>query len=363
MNHLYTNPHAREWRTTESADAIEFHRALPGYAQTRLVPLPALADELGVATVHVKEESARFGLPAFKMLGASYAVSRALSARHGVADRALGRDELRAAVAGDDVELLAATDGNHGRAVARMAALLGLRSRIFVPSAVGAAAKSAIADEASRLVELDLAYDAVVEEAASVAESLGRAGLLVQDTAWDGYADIPGWIVDGYATLFAEADAQLRESTGVSADLVAVPVGVGSLAQAAVRHYRSVDRAPSVLGVEPESAPAILESLRAGRPLTVPTGDTVMAGLCCGTPSSIAWPVLEAGLDSAVTVSDAAAVRAAGDLAALGADCGPCGAASLAGVRAVRSLRTLDPGSHVLLLSTEGRAANPVPPE
>lgn len=354
---IHGNPSARQWRTTETGEALAFHRSLPGYAPTRLVSVPEVAAELGVAAVHVKEESARFGLPAFKMLGASYAVSRALGARHGVTDRALGLEELRATVAEDQVELVAATDGNHGRAVARMAALLGLRSRIFVPAAISAAAKGAIEGEGSRLVELDESYDAVMAQAASVAESLSGAGLLIQDAAWDGYEDIPAWIVDGYATLFAEADDQLD----LPVDLVVVPVGVGSLAQAAVRHYRANDSGAGLLAVEPQAAPAILESLRAGAPVTVPTGETVMAGLCCGTPSMIAWPVLEAGLDRALAISESAAVQAVRDLEELGADCGPCGAASLAGLRALADHEPLDPGSHVLLISTEGRRANPLP--
>jgi diaminopropionate ammonia-lyase len=348
-----------------------FHRSLPGYAVTRLVAVPGLARELGVRGVFVKEESSRLGLPAFKVLGASYAVSRALSERYGADGRALPLDDLRAAAAGHDpVELIAATDGNHGRAVAHFAALLGLPSRIFFPTGISAAAAAAISAEASQAVELGLPYDGVVDAAREAAASAGDAAVLIQDTPWPGYEQIPQWITEGYSTLFHEVDEQLAEAGSGPPGLVAVPVGVGALAHAAVLHYRSGSPvpgstgsapAPTVLSVEPASAPAILASLHAGRSVTVPTGSTVMAGLNCGTPSASAWPVLQAGLDAAVTVTDGEAVRAVRDLQAAGVDSGPCGASSLAGVRALARTGALAADTTVLLLSTEGRAANPLP--
>jgi len=153
---------------------------------------------------------------------------------------------------------------------------------------------------------------------------------------------------------------------------VAVPVGVGSLAQAAVTHYRSPggaepDGLTAVLSVEPDTAACLLASLRAGAQVSIPTAGTVMAGLNCGTVSSIAWPYLASGLDAAVAVTDDAARRAAADLASLGISSGPSGAASLAGVRAAltghasaerRAFLGVDPASVVVLLSTEaGRPA------
>jgi len=363
----YRNPGARDWRAERVAGVAGFHRSLPGYAVTRLVPVPGLARELGVRSVFVKEESSRFGLPAFKVLGASYAVSRALSQRYGADGQALPLDELRAAAAGHDpVELIAATDGNHGRAVAHFAGLLGLPSRIFFPAGISAAAAAAISAEASQAVELDEPYDGVVAAAREAAASAGESALLIQDTSWPGYEQIPLWITDGYSTLFHEADEQLEAAGAGPPGLVAVPVGVGALAHAAVLHYRSGravpgSTAPTVLSVEPMSAPAILASLHAGRLVTVPTGPTVMAGLNCGTPSASAWPVLQAGLDAAVTVTDGEAAQAVRDLQAAGVDSGPCGASSLAGVRALARTGALAADTAVLLLSTEGRAANPLP--
>ena len=354
----WRNDAARHWRTSPAPDVLAFHRSLTGYAPTRLVAAPPLARELGIATVHIKEEAARFGLPAFKMLGASYAISKALAARLGL-DGTPPFDALRARlVAADPLRLIAATDGNHGRAVARCARLLGAQARIFVPEGISVAAKDGIRSEGAELAVLDARYDAVVAAAAAAAERCGA--LLVQDTAWEGYAQIPAWIVEGYSTLLREADRQLEEAGVEGADLVVVPVGVGSLAAAVVRHYRSGACAPSILGVEPATAAALLTSLHLGRAVSIDTGDTVMAGLNCGTPTASGWATLQAGMDGALAVSDADAIRAVHDLEQLGIDAGPCGAATLAGIRSLATGRPLERAAHVVLLSTESRAANPL---
>lgn len=357
----YLSPAARSWRTTAGPSTLAFHQGMPGYAPTRLIEVPSLADELGVARVFVKEEASRFGLPAFKILGASYAISRAVSACLGV-ESALPIDELRPRMPGE-LTLVAATDGNHGRAVAHVARLLGVPARIFTPADITAAAKGAIEAEGATRIELDAPYDDIV--AASAADAAAdSAATLVQDTSWDGYEEIPQWIVDGYGTLLEEADEQLAAAGVDAVDLVAVPVGVGSLAQAVVRHHRSHGGTPVVLSVEPDAAPAILASLHAGERTTVPTRSTIMAGLNCGTPTGIGWPTLQAGIDAAVTVTDAEAARAVRDLQSAGVDAGPCGAATLAGVRAAaRELGLLTPEMTVLLLSTEAASANPLPPE
>lgn len=325
---------------TLAADALEFHRSLPGYAPTPLVDSPALAEELEVGHVLVKDESSRLGLPAFKVLGASWACRQVLDRRPGA-------------------HLVTATDGNHGRAVARTAARSGVGASVFVPAVMSAEAADSIAAEGAEVVRVDGDYDETVRRAAAYADAHpGRA--LVQDTAWDGYTEVPGWIVEGYRTLLCEVDDELG-GTGATADLVVVPVGVGSLAEAVVRHYRQPHGPrPGVLSVEPDSAACLLESLVAGQPTTVPTASTVMAGLNCGTVSDAAWPVLEAGLDAAVAVSDEEALRAVDDLDRLGVSSGPCGAATLAGVRAVlagrdrRAALRLDRDAVLVLLSTEG---------
>ncbi|MGY5127247.1 diaminopropionate ammonia-lyase [Streptomyces nigrescens] len=348
---------ARTWTCPPApADVHGFHASLPGYAPTPLTELPTLADELGVGRVFVKDESCRLGLPAFKALGASWAVHRTLAERAGSQE------------AGGPVTLVTATDGNHGRAVARMARLLGQRAHVFVPEGVHPAATAAIAAEEARVTEVAGNYDEAVRQAAD-AVAATPAAVLIQDTAWPGYERIPGWIVEGYATLFAEIDTQLAAVEAGLPDLVAVPVGVGSLAQAAVTHYRSRSAgAAALLSVEPDSAAGVLTSLTRRAPVTVTTGVTTMTGLNCGTPSTLAWPYLRDGLDAAIAVTDADSARAADDLAALGVPSGPCGAASLAGVRAAltgdgagarRTALALGPASTLVLLSTEGTAANP----
>lgn len=345
--------------------AIDFHRTLPGYAPTPLRDVPQLAAELGVGRVLVKEESSRLGLPAFKVLGASYAIARTLAERFGL--RAVTLDAVRDAVSGHAVRLYAATDGNHGRAVAHVASLIGATATIYFPAGITSAAKKAIAAEGAETVEVDGDYDDVVARAAAEATA-DPAAVLVQDTSWLGYTDVPQWTVDGYSTLCLEADAQLAALGLAAPDLVVVPVGVGSLAQAVVGHYRAAGADGStLLAVEPDRAAGLVAALRAGEPVKAPTGDTIMTGLNCGTVSALAWPVLRDGLDGAVTVSDDQAATAVDDLARLGVDSGPCGAATLAAARLVlgqpgwREAIGLRDDAVVLLLSTEGRAANPVP--
>ncbi|WP_217196027.1 pyridoxal-phosphate dependent enzyme [Streptomyces buecherae] len=411
----YARPAARHWTAPTAPPAPTaahaFHAALPDYAPTRLVELPSLAAELGVGRVFVKDESSRLGLPAFKALGASWALHRVLAERGGATAGATGAAEPvdagagagygpigaaagpagTGAVAGaaEPVTFVTATDGNHGRAVARIARLLGQRAHVFVSRGVHPEAVAAIEGEGARVTRVAGPYDLAVREAARAVEDAGDgpgAGsgsgreasptVLVQDSGRPGYERIPGWIVEGYATLFAEIDAQLAAAGAGAPDLVAIPVGVGSLAQAAVTHYRApapdtgagAGAGPALLAVEPEAAACVLESLRRGERVSIATGDTAMAGLNCGTPSSLAWPALRAGLDAAVAVSEARAARAVRDLAALGVPSGPCGAASLAGVRAAltgdgaadrRAALGLGPTATLVLLSTEGPAANP----
>jgi diaminopropionate ammonia-lyase len=346
---------------------VRFHEGLAGYVPTPLTELPMLAEELGVGRVFVKDESSRLGLPAFKALGASWATFRALVAHLNVAPEPSRVEELAALLDTlQPMELVAATDGNHGRAVARMARLLGLTARIFVPNVLLPPAVDAIAGEGATVVTVGDTYDEAVAEAGRAAEASDRT-LLIQDMGWPGYEQIPRWIVEGYSTLFVEVDRQLAAAGAGPAALVVVPVGVGSLAQAAVTHHRSQDGSPpALLSVEPDSAGCVLASLHAGALRSVPTATTIMAGLNCGTPSELAWPVLQAGLDAAVLVRDEAAGRAVRDLEALAISSGPCGAATLAGARAAlrghdrderRAGLGIDAASTVILVSTESSAA------
>lgn len=354
-----SRPGARNWTSPPAArtKAKDFHASVPGYRTTPLVELPELATELGVGVVLLKDESDRLGLPAFKILGASWAVNCALSHRSGFDAPAKSLIELRERSA--PVTLVTATDGNHGRALARMAALLGLAARIYVPAGTAEEIVEAITHEGAKVVQTDLIYDEVVWAAAS--STAGHPeDVLVQDTAWEGYEDIPRWIVDGYGTLFDEIAAQLGDRT---VHLVAVPTGVGSLLQATLQHYRAPARQqrPAALAVEPVTAACVTASLAAGRPVRVDTSEpTIMAGLNCGSVSSIAWPIIRDGLDAGVTVTDDQAIAAMHRLNQLGVAAGPCGGAALAGVRSVlddsdrRAALAISEDTVVVLISTDG---------
>jgi diaminopropionate ammonia-lyase len=330
-----------------SSAPLDFHRRLPGYATTPVVSARALAAELGLASLTVKDESGRLGMPSFKILGASWAVYRLLAARLGSEPDWNDLGELRAAFARlGPLKHVAATDGNHGRAVARMARLLGYESHILVPAGTAAARIDGIASEGAEVTVVDGTYDDAV--AASAALATARA-LVVSDTSWDGYTEVPRTVIEGYSTIFSELDTQLA----VAPDVVVVPMGVGALTAAAVDHYSA---AAYVVAVEPLSAACGLHSAAAGRPVFVPgPHDSIMAGLNCGTVSPIAWPAVSCGVDVFVAVSDDAAEQAMRELASIGVVAGETGAAALAGLRAVASA---DPSEYrdrnALVLCTEG---------
>lgn len=342
---------------TLTADPLAFHRRLPAYEPTPLRPAPPLAEALGLGEVWVKDESSRVGLPAFKILGASWAVYRALSERLGetpepwetIEDLAERFAPLR------PLTLATATDGNHGRAVARMARLLGLRARIFVPAGTAEARIEAIASEGAEVEEVLGSYDDAVRRAA---EQASREVAVVADTALHGFEPEPRWVVEGYSTIFREVDEQAPGPF----DLVAVQVGVGALAAAVIHHYRP--RGVRIVGVEPDQAACVLASVVAGEIVSLPGHQgSIMAGLNCGTPSPVAWPAVSAGLDLLVAVEDEGAREAVRALAAAGITSGETGAAGLAGLLealtgrgadGIRAFLGVDGSSRALVLSTEG---------
>jgi diaminopropionate ammonia-lyase len=351
---------ARSWASAYTRGrARQFHSTMPDYRPTPLVDLPPLATDLDVAAVLIKDESYRLGLPAFKILGASWATNCALSQRGRFDAPARSLSELRKRIGSAPITLVTATDGNHGRAVARMAALLALAARIYVPAGTAEETVQAISSEGAQVVETDLSYDEVVRAAAR--STTGKPDeVLIQDTAWPGYEEIPRSIVEGYGTLFDEIDEQLG---GRPVDLVAVPTGVGSLLQAALQHYRDpvlTDR-PAVLAIEPVVAARVIASLDAGKPTSVENPKpTIMAGLKCGTLSTIAWPAISGGLDAAVAVTDDQAWAATQRMQKLDIPAGPCGGAALAGVREAlseakhRAALAITANSLLVLISTEG---------
>lgn len=362
---LWLNPAARDWRGGRRADRRTFHAALPAYRPTPLHSVPGLAAALGVGAVLVKDESDRFGLPAFKVLGASWAAHRALCERLGVAAETLTVADLRRSLAerpdAAELGLLTATAGNHGRALARVGRWLGLPTVVLVPHGTGQEVVEPIAGEGAQVRVVDGSYDDAVREAAGIAAAHPER-VLVQDTAWTGYESVPEWVVEGYQTIFHEVTAQLAEP-GRGADLVVVPIGVGSLMSAAIQYYRSpAGPAPALLGVEPVTAACALASLRAGRPVITPTGTTVMGGLNAGTVSSTAWPLLRDGLDAATAVTDEQARNAQAELLNRGIRVGCCAAATLPAVtHAVtdegRAALGLTGTSTVILIATDAAAS------
>jgi diaminopropionate ammonia-lyase len=307
---VFVNPAVDPGRVTPpSAAARPFHEALPGYAPTPLHDLGG---------VWMKDESSRLGLPAFKVLGVSWAAELALR----------DRDDVRT--------LVAASAGNHGRAVAHVARRRGLGARVFLPARSVPARREAIAGEGAEVVVVDGGYEEAVAAAARAGEQPGHLEL-----ADVGTTDPAHWVIDGYATLFAELP------DGV--DTIVVPAGVGSLAAAAARHGAATGA--RVIAVEPVTAACVTASLAAGRPTVVPTPGTAMAGLDCAEVSPAAWPDLLHGIHATVTVTDAEAHAAMGELAGRGHAIGESGAAPLAAYRRLGG-ELLE--GRVVLIATEG---------
>ena len=365
---------------TMAASPRAFHAALAGYEPTPLRSAPQAARRLGVREVLVKDESERLGLPSFKVLGASWAVYRALVEHLGATlEEIPSFEQLRERIApARPLTLAAATDGNHGRAVAHMAALLGLDARICVPADMVPARIEAIESEGATVTVVEGGYDDAIARSASDA---GERCLVISDTSWPGYERVPAWVIEGYSTIFAEVDEALERDGGAAPDVVVVPIGVGALAAAAVRHYWSGSWAtgsaspaaapaspaagrPRLVGVEPTSAACVLESVAAGRIVTLDHPQTsIMAGLNCATPSLIAWPLVSRGIDLYLAAPDGLVGEATRLLAADGIVAGECGAAGLAALTALidephlaqaRRAVALGEDSRVLLICTEG---------
>ncbi len=341
----------------------EVHRRLPGYSRTPLVQLPALARRLGLASLHLKDESLRLGLPAYKVLGASWAAIRLLEERHPVLGGWRDIADLRQRLMGlPRLRLVSATDGNHGRGVARVAKWLGFEAEIYVPAGTKGPRIEGIQSEGARVIEVPGTYD---ETVAHAAQSDGPEVLLLQDHGWPGYERVPALVAEGYATIFQEIDEQLAAEGEAGPDVVLAQIGVGTLASAVVRHYRrlGLEPRPRLVGVEPMGAACVLRSIEAGSPVLLEAGAdaSIMAGLNCGAPSSAAWPAMRDGMDGFVAVEDEQARAAMRLLAAEGVISGESGAAGLAGLLELcegASRRAADAlglaGARVLLLSTEG---------
>ena len=314
--------------------------AQPALAPTPLHTAPALAQQLGVGALWLKDETSRFGLPAFKGLGAGFAIARL---------RAEGRIP-------EGSMLVCASEGNHGRAVARAAREQGLGCRVYVGARVAVARADAIASEGATVVRVAGTYDDAVRAAASDAELNGW--MVVSDTAWAGYSKIPHLIMLGYTRLMDECSAVWG---GSPPDVVLVQGGVGGLAAAVGSWWAARDGAarPRLVCVEPRNAPCLLESARAGHPVSV-VGllDTIMGGLRCGEVSPPAYAAIAEIFDAFLAIDDEWARVAMRLLAHAAASdpyirCGPSGAAGVGALLALREEPALNPVCDALGLGTD----------
>ena len=277
-------------------NALRFHRTIPSYQETPLVSLQCAAQRYKVDSIFVKDESFRFGLKAFKGLGGSYCMFRILCEKLGldpvISDYSTFLDEeVRKRIS--KIEFATATDGNHGKGVSWAAKLFGCKAHIFMPKGTVEARRLAIEKAGSAIAMItDWNYDQTVRYAASLAEKNGW--ILIQDTSWEGYEKIPEWIIEGYLTLAAEAVAQMD---GKRPTHIFLQAGVGSMAGGIEAYFlnRFREEKPLVTIVEAEEAACIYQSALAGdgEMHSIPGNpQTIMAGLNCGTPCGVVWPVL-----------------------------------------------------------------------
>lgn len=332
-------------------DATEFHTSLPIYKPTPLIQLSNLSKKYNVGNIYMKDESHRFGLNAFKVLGASYAIHQTLEKEPAIET------------------FCTATDGNHGRAVAWAAKKFGKKSIVLVPKDTTTERIKAIEKEGAKVVQINGNYG----EACECAENEAKANnwTLIQDTAWKGYIEIPALIMSGYLTLFKELEENLHTSLEPNIDIVFLQAGVGSMAAAGIYYYLNKYGAkrPKIIIVEPEEADGILLSFKNNKISTSEgNSNTIMAGLNCETPSLSAWNLLKNGVDYSLKISDKYAKRAVRELYfPIGSDkriiSGESGAGGFAGFlalliedefKAVKDALEIDESTNILFISTEG---------
>ena len=353
------------------AKARFFHSSFPQYSPTPLASLEGMAKYLGLGGLYVKNEAHRFGLNAFKVLGGSFAMARYIA-------KAMNRDVsemtynyLTSAALREEfgqATFFSATDGNHGRGVAWAAHALGQKAVIRMPKGSSQSRYDNIAKEGAEVTIEEVNYDECVRMAAAEAAATDH-GVVIQDTAWEGYEEIPVWIMQGYGTMAGEAAEQLGERP----THVFVQAGVGSLAGAVVGYFanRYSDDPPKFIVMEAQIADCLYQGAVAGdgAPRIV-GGDlqTIMAGLACGEPNTISWDILRNHVDAFLSCPDwvsawgmrmlAAPVK--GDPAVTSGESGAVGMGALSaimedrGYEELREALGLDEGSKVLMFSTEG---------
>lgn len=376
-----TNPGAREttqpkvntsaFSSVATRHARRFHRTLPSFKPTPLAKLDNLARQLGVASISVKDESHRCGLNAFKILGASYALSAHLAHNFDLSPESMSFTEFQSPELKQkikDFTCITATDGNHGKAVAWAAGQLGCRAVILMPKGTTTARLESIRDLGADARIIDGNYDDAVQLAAEQAHR--EHWLLIQDTAWADYEDIPLRVMQGYLTMFDEAIEQLGPAGPTH---VFIQCGVGSLAGSLQGYLveKYGDRRPLLAVVEPTRAACYFQSIKArdGKPHRVAGKlDTIMAGLACGDPSIISWEILRNYADVFVACPDEVAARGMrvlanplpGDDRVVSGESGAVTLGMLINLLEQRQLAPLkkdlniNPDACILLFSTEG---------
>jgi len=351
--------------------ARTFHRSFPQYAPTPLARLDGMARHLGLRGLFVKDESYRFGLNAFKVLGGSFAMARCIAGQLGRDMAGMTYDYLTSeafrAEFGQTV-FFTATDGNHGRGVAWAARQLGQKAVVRMPKGSSQRRFDHIAREGAQVTIEQVNYDGCVRLAAAEAAQTPR-GVVIQDTAWEGYEEIPAWIMQGYGTMAAEAAEQL----GRRPTHVLVQAGVGSLAGAVVGYFSNLhpENPPRFIVVEARAADCLYRGAAAGdgAPRTV-GGDlrTIMAGLACGEPNPVSWDLLRSRAAAFLSCPDWVSARGMrmlaapvkGDPAVTSGESGAVGMGALSvlledpAYAPLRRALELDGDSQVLLFSTEG---------
>lgn len=355
--------------------ARAFHESFPQYSVTPLVRLDRMAEKLGLKDVYVKDESYRFGLNAFKVLGGSFAMARyiAQQTKKDVSElpyQVLTSEALKKEFG--QATFFTATDGNHGRGVAWAANKLGQKAVVLMPKGTTQTRLNNILKEGAQATIEDYNYDDCVRRAADMA-SRTEHGVIVQDTAWDGYEEIPAWIMQGYGTMAMEADEQLQDYGCERPTHIFIQAGVGSLAGAVQGYFanRYPENPPKVIVVEAEAAACLYKGADAGDgQIRIVDGDmpTIMAGLACGEPNTISWDILKNHVDTFIAAPDWVAARGMrmlaapvkGDAPITSGESGAAPFGTLACIMCMdeyadlRAHLGLDETSRVLLFSTEG---------
>lgn len=355
--------------------ARTFHESFPQYSQTPLARLQHMADYLGIKELYVKDESYRFGLNAFKVLGGSFAMARYIAKQTGrdvsaLPYNVLTSEELRKEFG--QATFFTATDGNHGRGVAWAANKLGQKSVVLMPKGSTKTRLENIRKENAQATIEEVNYDECVRMANALAEKTPN-GVMVQDTAWDGYEEIPSWIMQGYGTMAMEADEQLHEYGCERPTHVFIQAGVGSLAGAVQGYFanRYPKNPPKVIVMEASVADCLYKgAIAKDGSVRFVDGDmqTIMAGLACGEPNTISWDILKNHVIAFLSCPDWVSAKGMrmlaapfkGDPQVVSGESGAVGMGVIASVmqmeeyRALREFLALDENSRVLMFSTEG---------